>query len=214
MGNFSDHSREMVVILKDLAKVTYKISWKNNDVSSATSEITKFVPSPITNKPLTTPELVAFSNQFGGHVAAWCLHNEGKQVGSGECWDLAKYALEKGCGKHAFVSTYYHHGYPILNIHGGPTGMVVENGPHDQIRKGDILQFTSAKFEDRAKGSTQTTGDPNHTSVVIDKIDDRILVAEQNVQGVRTVRRGEYVLGNIVSGSVVVYRPVSAQWAE
>lgn len=214
LGTFSDHSRDLLVTLKDLAKVAYRITWKNNDVSTATSEITKFVPSPIINKPLTTAELIAFSAQFGNYVAAWCSHNEGKQVGTGECWDLAKYALEKGCGKHAFVSTYYHHGYPILKIHGEPTGMVTDNGPHDQVRKGDILQFTTAKFEDRARGSTQTAGDPDHTSVVVDKIGERILVLEQNVQGVRVVRKGEYVLGNIVSGSVVVYRPVSAQWAE
>lgn len=214
MGNFSDHTRQMAVTLKDLSKMTYNIHWKNNDPSTATSEIAKFVPSPLTNKPLTKQELVGFSQQFGDHVAAWCLHREGEQVGSGECWDLAYNALLKGCGKHAFVSTYYHHGYPILEIHGSSSGSTVVKGPEDEIRRGDILQFTSAKFENRANGSSQTAGDPHHTSVVFDKIGDLILVAEQNVQGLRKVRRGEYTLANITSGSVVVYRPVSAQWAE
>lgn len=214
MGNLSDHTREMNVTLKDLSKVTYQISWKNNDAATATSQITKFVPSPIESKRLSKQELVGFSQQFGEHVAAWCLHREGEQVGSGECWDLAHDALLKGCGKHAFVSTYYHHGYPILELRGSAGGSQVVRGPEDEVRKGDILQFTSAKFENPATRSTQTAGDPNHTSVVIDKIGDRIMVAEQNVQGIRKVRKGEYVLHNIVGGSVVVYRPVSAQWAE
>lgn len=214
MGNFSDHTREVLVTLKDLAKVTYLITWKNNDPSTASSIITKFVPSPITNRRLLKQDLVSSSHQFGDHVAAWCLHREGQQVGSGECWDLARDALAKGCGNHAFVSTYYHHGYPILELRGSPSGSSIVTGPEDEIRKGDILQFTRAKLENKATGATQTAGDPNHTSVVVDKIGDRVLVAEQNVQGVRKVRRGEYVLPHLVAGSVVVYRPVSAQWAE
>lgn len=214
VGNLSDHTREMNVTLKDLAKVTYQITWKNNDASTATAQVSKFVPSPIETKKLTKQELVACSQQFGDHVAAWCLHREGEQVGSGECWDLAHHALLKGCGKHAFVSAYYHHGYPILEIHGSSSGSRVVRGPEDEVRKGDILQFTTANFENRATGSFQTAGDPNHTSVVIDKIGEKILVAEQNVQGVRKVVRGEYVLSNIVAGSVVVYRPVPASWAE
>lgn len=207
-GGTTEYTRNITVRLKDLSKVSYEITWVNDNPATATLKVD--LPSPIENRVPTKAELVQFSQQFGEHIAAWCLHNEGKQVGSGECWDLAHDALAKGCGKHAFVSTYYHHGYPILELDSG----AVAKGPEDEIRKGDILQFTSAKFENRANGSTQSAGDPNHTSVVIDKIGARVLVAEQNVQGVRKVVRGEYVLGHLTAGNVVVYRPMPAAWAE
>lgn len=213
-GAISEHTREMTVRLKDLARLKYKINWKNSDATTATSEIAEFLPSPILHNVPSKPQLVGYSQQYGEHVAAWCVHKQGEQVGSGECWDLAHEALLKGCGKHAFVSTYYHHGFPILEVHGSATGPVIARLPVDEIRKGDVLQFKTAVFKDKTNGSTQTAGDPDHTSVVIDKIGEKLIVAEQNVQGVRTVRTGECVLGNITEGSVVVYRPVPAEWAE
>lgn len=207
-------TRELNVRLKDLAKIKYSFTWINEDISSATVKIADFTPSPITHKVPLHADLVSNSQQFGGHVAAWALHHEGQQVGRGECWDLAKFALEKGCGNHAFVSTYYHHGFPILEVQGTPSGPSVARPQMDDIRKGDILQFTTAKFENKATGSYATAGDPDHTSVVIDKVGEKIHVAEQNVGGVKIVKRGEYELGNITQGSVVVYRPMPASWAE
>lgn len=209
-GVFTDHTRTITITIKDLSKVTYEIKWKNNDYQRTTARVAEFKPSPIDTKIPTKQQLLQYSEQFGNHIVAWCLHREGQQVGLGECWDLAHDALQKGCGNHAFVSTYYHHGYPILELH----GKALYRGPEDEVRKGDILQFTTAVLEDKSSGSRQTAGDPNHTAVVIDKLGDRILVAEQNVQGVRVVRRGEYNLSHLVQGSVVVYRPIVADWAE
>lgn len=213
-GTSSSHTREVTVRLKDLARVKYSINWKNDDLTTATSSASDFLPSPIASNKPSKQALIGYSQQYGEHVAAWCLHKEGEQVGSGECWDLAHDALLKGCGKHAFVSTYYHHGFPILSVSGSSNGPVFGNDPADEIRRGDVLQFKKATFKDRANGSTQMAGDPDHTSVVVDKIGERLIVAEQNVQGVRKVRKGEYVLGNITDGSVVVYRPVPVEWAE
>lgn len=207
-GFLTDHTRTMTITLKDLAKVIYEIKWKNNDYDRATSRIVQFTPSPMVTRIPSKQQLLEYSKQFGEHIVAWCLHREGQQVGLGECWDLAHDALQKGCGNHAFVSTYYHHGYPILELR----GKSLYRGPEDEIRKGDILQFKLAVLENRATGFRQTAGDPDHTAVVIDKVGDRLLVAEQNVQGVRTVRRGEYTLTHMVDGAVTVYRPIVAEW--
>lgn len=214
LGPISNYTRELTVRMKDLSKVKYRIRWTNSDYASATVEIAEFLASPIETRIPSSATLREMSQTYGSHLASWCTHRMGTQVGSGECWDLAKEGLEKGCGKQAFVSTYYHHGFPILSIEGGPQGMSIISGPRDEIRPGDILQFTRSKFVDPIKGSTQTAGDPNHTSVVVDKNEDDISVVEQNVQNVKIVRTGLYNLSKIVEGLVVVYRPMPASWAE
>lgn len=210
MGPTSEHTRSITVRFKDLSRATYDITWKNNSTATAAVHAKDFLPSPIEHRIPSKQDLVTYSEQFGDHIASWCTHREGQQVGSGECWDLAHQALQKACGKHAFVSTYHHHGYPILELRTGS----IYKGPEDEVRRGDILQFKAAKFEDRATGSTQTAGAPDHTAVVTGKMGMRVLVAEQNVQGARTVRKGEYVLGNLTAGSVVVYRAMPVAWAE
>lgn len=213
-GRKKTSTRELTVRLKDLSRVKYSFTWINEDISTAEVKVADFMPSPITTRVPPHADLVTYSQQFGVNVAGYSLHNEGQQVGRGECWDLAKYALEQGCANQAFVSTYYHHGFPILEVQGGANGAMVTRPQCDDIRKGDILQFTTAKFENKATGAYQTAGDPDHTSVVIDKVGEKIQVLEQNVGGVKTVKRGEYEIGNLTQGKVVVYRPMPAGWAE
>lgn len=213
-GTITENNRSIEVRFKDLSKAVYNIKWMDNRFSDAVLEVVHFLPSPIENKCPTKKELWEYSERFGKYITSWCLHREGQKVGTGECWDLAKEALAKGCGKHAFVSQYYHHGYPFLELAGGESGASVSKGPEDEIRPGDILQFKLAKLYSKSTGVTQTVGSPDHTAVVYEKDNDVIRVLEQNVQGVKLVRKGEYVLSNMVSGSVAVYRPVPAEWAE
>ncbi|KAJ8143879.1 hypothetical protein OY671_003012 [Metschnikowia pulcherrima] len=213
-GIVSGNSRSIDVRFKDLSRAIYKIRWLDDKFSDAVGDLIKFVPSPIERNSPTKKELLEYSDRFGKYVTSWCLRKEGQQVGSGECWDLAHEALAKGCGKHAFVSQYYHHGYPILELSGSSSGSSVSRGPEDEIRPGDILQFKSATLRDSAKGLTQTVGNPDHTAIVYDKKGDILNVLEQNVQGKRVVMKGEYALKNMVGGSVTVCRPVPAEWAE
>ncbi|KAM9937035.1 hypothetical protein OXX80_003403, partial [Metschnikowia pulcherrima] len=213
-GIVSENSRSIDVRFKDLSRAIYKIRWLDDKFSDAVGDLIKFVPSPIERNSPTKKELLEYSDRFGKYITSWCLRKEGQQVGSGECWDLAHEALAKGCGKHAFVSQYYHHGYPILELSGSSSGSSVSRGPEDEIRPGDILQFKSATLQDAAKGLTQTVGNPDHTAIVYDKRDDILNVLEQNVQGKRVVIKGEYALKNMIGGSVTVYRPVPAEWAE
>ncbi|CAK7905513.1 hypothetical protein CAAN3_08S01090 [[Candida] anglica] len=201
-------TRSITARLPDLSSLTVLIHWQNNAPGSSAYVTTdKYVPSPLIYNTPSKSDLIASHTQFGNHVAAWCEHNWDKQIGGGECWDLAQQALLKGCGKHAFVSTYYHHGFPILELE----GRSVVNGPHDEIKRGDVLQFTSCRFE--GDGVIQTVGAPNHTSVVLSNDGGVLTVAEQNVNGVRKVIRGSYTLRNLTSGHVTAYRPMPISWA-
>lgn len=177
-------------------------------------EVAKYVPSPLSNNPLMKSQLVEYHNQFGEYVASWCEHRFGQQVGRGECWDLAHDALLKGCGKHAFVSTYTHHGFPILQVEGSSVGVIPIGETADEIRRGDILQFYTAKFVNKETGAYKTVGEPDHTSVVLENTGDKIIVAEQNVNGMRTVCKGDYTVREIVEGKLIAYRPVPTAWSE
>ena len=214
-GGITNYERRISLRLKDLSSIRYVIKWSSNNVAGATVKIDKFIPSPISSNIPSKEELVGYLQQYGEHVASWCEHRYGQQVGRGECWDLAKEALEKGCGKHAFVSEYYHHGYPILLVRGvnGIMQLIDDKQPLDEVRRGDILQFKSCTFYNAASGRTQTVGAPDHTSVVLGNVGGKILVAEQNVNNVRTVQNGEYILRDLTLGDVCAYRPVPASWA-
>lgn len=208
-GGSSQLTRTLSIRLPDLAIVLYDIKWKDQESSSAQVEISRFFPSPL-QAPVSTNELIQASQQFGEHIAAWTEHNMGNKVATGECWDVAQKALQKGCGNHAFVSNYYHHGYPILSATGSPSGPSYSTAPLDEIRRGDILQFKSCTFSSSA--GTQTVGDPDHTSVVLEVSSGVIHVGEQNVNGKRYVVRGQYVLENLKEGTLVVYRAMPRAW--
>lgn len=208
-GGSSQLTRTLSIRLPDLAIVLYDIKWNDKDSSSAQVEISRFLPSPL-QAPISTNELIQANQQFGEHIAAWTEHNMGNKVATGECWDVAQKALQKGCGNHAFVSTYYHHGFPILTATGTPSGPSYSAAPLDEIRRGDILQFKSCTFSSSA--GTQIVGDPDHTSVVLEVASGVIHVGEQNVNGKRYVVRGKYVLENLKKGTLTVYRAMPRAW--
>ncbi|KAI5959425.1 uncharacterized protein KGF55_005403 [Candida pseudojiufengensis] len=210
-GSIERNNRIITIRLKDLSILSYKFEWESNKVSGVKVTIDKFIPSPLFQTP-TKEELISNNERFGNYIAAWSEHHKGQQVGNGECWDLAKYALSKGCGNHAFVSTYYIHGYPILQI-GKNYHFLNGSTQLDEIRRGDILQFKSCKFFNPQNGSSQTVGMPDHTSIVTGVIGDKIKVVEQNVNGIRKVKDGEYIPKNLVEGELYVYRVMPAEWA-
>jgi len=213
-GGTTTHVHKLNLRLKDLSILRYVISWTNSDFANAKVEILEYIPSPIVHNVPSKSDLVGYSGRFGDYIASWCDHKMGQQVGRGECWDLAQEALLKGCGKHAMVSTYTHHGFPILRIAGSNSGISFIDGvgQFDEIRRGDILQFKSCIFVDKQAGSTKTVGAPDHTAVVLDNLGDKIIVAEQNVNNTRFVVKGEYCLKDLTTGETYVYRPVPTDW--
>ena len=215
-NNFSgtENTRTVTVTHKNLSITTYRFDWLNNDISSVKSTVENHKPSPLTTKIPLVMELNQYSEQFGNHVASWCEHAMGKQIGRGECWDLAHDSLSNGCGKHAFVSTYTHHGFPILAVQGTKEGPVSVNGyPQlDDIKRGDIFQYYACKFYNGGSRVTSTAGAPDHTAVVLSVNGDIINVAEQNVNGARYVVEGKVRIGDLIEGKMWCYRPMPAEW--
>ena len=212
--NFGVTSRELTLNLrmKDLAILRYKLRWTDDNVPGVKVDIAGWEPSPFTAKRPSKTELIQWHEHFGEHIAQWCEHREGKQVARGECWDLAHDALEKGCGKHALVSTYTHHGCPILELEGSARG-VVQKSALDEVRRGDIVQYLLCTFRSDTTNRVSTAGEPDHTSVVLQNHGGSLTVAEQNIGGKRFVMKSELVLRDLREGSVTVYRPAPVEWA-
>ncbi|ODV77735.1 uncharacterized protein CANTADRAFT_22859 [Suhomyces tanzawaensis NRRL Y-17324] len=213
MGSITRHQSNFSFRLKDLAIIVYNFTWTNDNYANVQVEILRYVPSPIVANIPSKSELVGYHQKFGEYVASWCEHKQGQKVGTGECWDLARDALLKGCGKHAFVSTGTHHGFPILSVSGSANGVVFNQDQLDDIRRGDVLQFERCSFYNAATGASLTAGDPDHTSVVIQNDGTKITVLEQNVGGVKIVVKGQVILKDLKAGKLTVYRPVPIEWA-
>lgn len=198
------------VTFPDVSKATYNFTWPPGNPAAVKVD-TEYTQSPLFDD-FPTSTLIAWSNQFGEHVALWSERMIGKVVGRGECWDLAHDALEKGCGKHAFISNAKVHGYPILDVQINDQGQLVYangRGQLDLIRRGDIIQMDTARFE-MLDGSVKKGGFPDHTAVVVEQAEGVIDVLEQS-QGV-PVHDGTYNMKCMRAGRVTVYRPTPANW--
>lgn len=122
----------------------------------------------------------------------------GKQVGRGECWDLAQEALDKNMADWTRPFTF---GTPV-DINKEP------------VMPGDIIQFTSVKIINKRPNGvieTHTLGMPHHTAIIYEVLGRRhFKCAHQNIADSRVVLVTEINLANMTSGQVRVYRPVAA----
>jgi hypothetical protein len=121
-------------------------------------------------------------------VVNFAADNIGKKIGRGECWDLADQAL-RAAG--AEPPKGYSFGDRI---------------PLNEIQPGDILQFTSARFDE--PGYWTIMGTPNHTAVVHAVGDTRAFILQQNFDGKRYVTTYDLNLNNQTSGQIEAFRPV------
>lgn len=139
--------------------------------------------------------LFAFVNMKGQEqslvakkIIAFCDANKGKKVGKGECWDLAKEALDKA---EATWTPPYVFGKAL--------------GKKDTFQAGDIVQFEKVRIE-YPDGAWKEL--PHHTAIVYKVIDEtKFTMAEQNANGKRFVIFSEIDLSYIKKGKYTVYRP-------
>jgi hypothetical protein len=121
-------------------------------------------------------------------VVNFAADNIGKRIGRGECWDLADQALRAAGAE-------------------PPKGYTFgDRIPLDEIQPGDILQFTSARFDE--PGYWTIMGMPNHTAVVHAVGDTRAFILQQNFDGKRHVTPYDLNLNNLTSGQLEAFRPV------
>ncbi|GMF07923.1 unnamed protein product [Ambrosiozyma monospora] len=211
------HFKMMAFRNNDLSTIKLKLIWEKTDPKSTVEPELKFIPPPMATQEL----LLQGSSKYGEHIASWCEVKLGSKVGDGECWTLAHDALEKSCGKHAFVSSGYCHGAILYTLIGsekkGVPPSVVKESVTDELKRGDILQFTSCGF--RYPNKALFFGDPNHTSEAAEVKPSpdnsqfqKVVVLHQNVNGHKIVSTEEIELDKLMEGKLEVYRPVDASW--
>jgi hypothetical protein len=142
--------------------------------------------SPEGTPPPRTPQ--GPISEIQREVVNFAADNIGKKIGRGECWDLADQAL-RAAG--AEPPKGYSFGDRI---------------PLNEIQPGDILQFTSARFDE--PGYWTIMGMPNHTAVVHAVGDTRAFILQQNFDGKRHVTTYDLNLNNLTSGQLEAFRPV------
>ncbi|CAN5544328.1 hypothetical protein BH10BAC1_BH10BAC1_00250 [soil metagenome] len=121
-------------------------------------------------------------------IIVYCDKNKAKKVGMGECWDLAKEALNNA------GATWM-----------PPYGFGKELGKKDAIIAGDIIQFEKVKIV-YPDGSWKEL--PHHTAIVYSVIaPNKYMLAEQNANGKRFVTFSEIDLSYVKKGKYTVYRP-------
>ncbi|MFL5764837.1 MAG: CHAP domain-containing protein [Bacteroidia bacterium] len=121
-------------------------------------------------------------------IVAFCDASKDKKVGKGECWDLAKEALDTAGAKWE-----------------APFGFGTELKKKNKVQPGDIIQFENVRIE-YPDGSWKEL--PHHTAIVYKIISPgKFTVAEQNVNGKRYVVFSELDLNYIKKGKYTIYRP-------
>lgn len=121
-------------------------------------------------------------------VLNFAVEKIGEQVGNGECWTLALEALQAAGAAP-----------PRGNDFGADVAL-------KDILPGDILQFTSARFEDA--NSYAILGTPGHTAIVYAVSGRKVLLLHQNF-GKKVVTTLDINFDNMVQGTVEAYRPSS-----
>jgi hypothetical protein len=124
-------------------------------------------------------------------VLDFAVSNIGKQVGSGQCWELGAEALA------------YANAEP-------PRGQVFGDVvPLTSALPGDILEFNSAHFV--GAGYWLSLGSPYHTAIVSGVQGTSVAMLNQNVNNVKLVQITIIHLADLQSGTITVYRPAARE---
>lgn len=145
------------------------------------------------------------SKQLNQKVISFARAQLGKQVGRGECSNLAIEALKAARAKTTDDFGVSGLGKDYI------WGKLIEK--YEDGQPGDILQFRDAKLQIKvgAKGSQQLriAVIPHHTALIAANLGTgKFKVLEQNVNGVKKVQETEMDLASKTEGKFWVYRPV------
>jgi len=199
-SGFSTTYIEIVSVIwtQNLSRTKFMFTWSEDNAAPSIERRDTPPPALLEVKLLKQSSL-----EHGDRIVQWCLAKMGQQVGNGECWTLAKEALSSIPSLYSSMGLV--HGHIIYEQVCGQTPLMV-----DEIRRGDIVQFLTARFEGRNWSST--AGMPDHTAVVEFVSGDKLHVLQQNTGGVKKVSRGETQLDRLKSGEIRVYRPIWKEW--
>lgn len=115
-----------------------------------------------------------------------------KKVGTGECWDLAKYVLDEVDAKWDGGLVY---GRKLTSS--------------ECIYPGDIIQFEKIKIKYKKGKEIYTEAMPHHTAIIYKVVDkDEVTLIHQNTGYTgRKVGTSSLKFSTILSGKYYIYRP-------
>ena len=117
----------------------------------------------------------------------------GKKIGRGECWDLAKGALDYAEAKLVDVYEF---------------GRLLDKD--ECIYPGDIIQFENVKTEISNNGWTSYQSFPHHTAIIYEVTTQTdLILAHQNVDGKRKVVTSQFISSSVIEGDLKIYRPIN-----
>ena len=131
-------------------------------------------------------------NALNNSILKFTQSKMNKKVGNGECWDLAKYALN----------------YSGAEWDGGMNfGKKLEES--DCVMAGDIIQFEKVKIKYKLGKDTFTESMPHHTAIIYKTISsDEVILAHQNTGYTgKKVGTSNLKFSTIISGKYSIYRP-------
>jgi hypothetical protein len=143
-------------------------------------------------------------------VVDFCKEHTGKQVGDGECYALAAAALTAAGAKLGFKDdpgpgdAVWGAGVYTLEAR---DGRQVENRARGQsVQPGDIMQFRNTTFA----GNNYSLSATQHTAIVVaaGTGGKELTVLHQNWNGKRTVQKNRFLLKDLKTGWVRIYRPL------
>lgn len=212
----------------NLSSTKIKVTWDASAPSATAKAEQKHFPPP--SYP---PQ----KKEWGERIVDWTSARMGQQVGNGECWTLAADCFSSLQAEDEAIAAE-----KIMTAQGTSFGLCIfSHYPSVQhqpiilsgfaLKPGDILQFRSARwirrdsigrvvFEMRAGVPEDAAGCKDHTAVIetvqYNQVGIKLGVLQQNSNGLRSVTRGEYILGTdeMVEGGARVFRAVADGWAK
>jgi hypothetical protein len=144
----------------------------------------------IAQRPVQTTAVVSPAEQ----VAAFAEAAMNTKVGTGECWDLAQFALNRAGAK---WDGRYEFGRKIDTRTGS-------------VQRGDVVQFSKVLVERRNGNSIEQETMGHHTAIVLEVHEPgRCTLAHQNFGPAgRKVGRYELVMADVKRGTITFFRPV------
>lgn len=126
-------------------------------------------------------------------VVTFARNNLGKTVNNGNCWVLPRDALLQANARFPGPRGSY------------PTTVFGRPIPAHQLVPGDILHFQNARF---AKNNRVYFSTGTHHYAIVERVSrNQIFLFHQNSSGRRYVVRGCVSVSDLVSGTMVFYRP-------
>jgi hypothetical protein len=165
---------------------------------------------------LLIPQTTA-AQTIGQKMADFCKANLGKQVGDGDCYDLAAQALKAAGAKPRFIfkdhpeKGDYVWGTLIYSRE-VEDGKPKETATVTQIQPGDVIQFRNARFQGRRPGGGKYSLTAKHHTAVVHEVRNKgtvVVVLHQNWGGKKLVTQSTFALGDLTSGWIRIDRAIS-----